>query len=270
MIRAPSSVGRVSPRRAGRRLALLASLFACAATALAQPTAMPMIPGRAGYAFGWPGVLAQQRVFGLAHGIGLLAAACTARKDEAAIAAYGKWRERQHEVVDRSRRELSLYYFGTDEHDGSAVAAALRLKPTLGAAEKKVIAAACASLSEVLDKPRYDLGLFLQVQRQLARLSAAGIVQGRGDTCLASSEPELFARLSQRLEDWHRRFDAELIQARSELAQRWQDADLGTTLEAWLDAQAKRGRKDAGDCAAFADWLSSAKADPDDKFLRRP
>lgn len=254
----------------GRRLTILAILASLAPVAWGQQTTWPRIPGRSGYAFDWPGILAQQRIFGLAHGIGLLARACAARNDEAAIAAYGKWQDAQKDVVERARGELAVYIFGSEEVADSMVAEALHLKPMLGSAEMNVLTAACASLPDVLDKPRYDLGLFLRLQRSLTQLGAAAAVKAQGDSCLASSSPDVFAKLSQNLEDWHRRFDEELAQARADLMQRWQDTGVETSFDSWLEGQVKRGRKAERDCAKFSEWLATERAAPDYNFIRRP
>lgn len=255
-----------------QRLVALLSTLLCLPLAHAQVEAPPVLPGRSGYAVDWPGILAQQRIFGLAHGVRLLAAACEARQDAAAAAAYGQWLATQKAPIETARRELAAYYFGADttsveEH---AIASAMHLKPVLAGRSASALAAACSSLPEALARPRYDLGRLIELQRQLIEFGAATDLAARGDACLAQSPPALFARLSQHLDAWQTRNAAALERTRAALAQRWQEANVELTLAAWTDARKKHATREKTDCAKFADWLDTPAASPDYDFIRRP
>lgn len=128
------------------------------------PPAVPLevLPGRQGYAVDQPEVLARQRVFGLAHGVSLLAAACLDLPEQSGAVqdAYAAWHARQAAAIETVVHDLARYYFGAraGEAQWPDLARALNLKdsimPSLGQFTLEV---ACATLPRVLDKPRYDL-----------------------------------------------------------------------------------------------------------------
>ncbi|MDO8346356.1 MAG: hypothetical protein Q7S85_00500 [Rugosibacter sp.] len=128
------------------------------------PPAEPLtvLTGRQGYAVERPEILVRQRVFGRAHGVSLLAAACLDLPAQSAAVqdAYAAWHAKQATAIETVVHELSRYYFGerADEAQWPDLARALNLKddiaPSLGQFTLEV---ACASLTQVLDKPRYDL-----------------------------------------------------------------------------------------------------------------
>jgi hypothetical protein len=132
------------------------------------PPAEPLtiLPGHQGYAVDRPEILARQRVFGLAHGVSLLAAACldVPGQSIAVQEAYAAWHAKQAAAIETVVHDLSRYYFGAraDEAQWPDLARALNLKddilPSLGEFTLEV---ACASLTQVLDKPRYDLARLL-------------------------------------------------------------------------------------------------------------
>jgi len=109
-----------------------------------------------GYRFDRPELLADQQVWGIAHGARLLAQACARAGHGAAAEAWVDWREREAARIDAMRLALSRRYFGIDDAPPDAVAAALGLKPTL-ALPVDELAPACATLADALSQPRYDL-----------------------------------------------------------------------------------------------------------------
>lgn len=109
-----------------------------------------------GYAFDQPAVLAEQLVWGRAHGVRLLALACRERGDDQAVDAYLAWLESQSWRIAAAGAALARHYFARDEAPLEAIDAALRLKPRLNA-EAGELAEACATLPEALSAPRYDL-----------------------------------------------------------------------------------------------------------------
>lgn len=119
-----------------------------------EAEAPPVVPQ--GYAFERPGVLADQYVWGIAHGVRLLALACAQAGQGAAAEAWVDWQEREAAQIEVMRAALSQYYFQRDDAPPDAIAAALRLSPSVDLAPD-ALAAACGTLAEALAQPRYDL-----------------------------------------------------------------------------------------------------------------
>lgn len=152
---------------------LLAALLATAraeeapraATGGAAPTLAAM-PGRTGYAADQPEILLRQRLFGLAHGISLLAAACldlpaysTPIQD-----AYAAWHAKQGKTIGIIVHDLADYYFGprSGEATWPDLSRALNLADSIEPALSEVtLHAACASLPEAIVRPRYALDKLL-------------------------------------------------------------------------------------------------------------
>lgn len=134
-----------------KRLFLPAALFALALPLRAEDAAVPP-----GYAFDRPGVLADQHIWGIAHGARLLALACAQAGHGAAAEAWVDWQEREAAQIEVIRAALGQYYFQRDDVPPAAIAAALGLKETLELPAEQ-LAAACATLAEALKQPRYDL-----------------------------------------------------------------------------------------------------------------
>ncbi len=134
-----------------KRWLALGCAVAAAFPAQGQESAVPQ-----GYAFERPGVLADQYVWGLAHGVRLLALACAQAGQGAAAEAWVDWQEREAAQIEVMRVALSQYYFLRDDAPPDAIAAALRLSTSIDLAPD-ALAPACASLAEALAQPRYDL-----------------------------------------------------------------------------------------------------------------
>lgn len=127
-----------------------------------DPVPLKPLPGRLGYAFNKPDILLRQRLFGLAHGMSLLAAACVDLPEQSVAVqkAYADWYARHARAIETVVRDLGVYYFGAQA--GAAqwpdLVQALGLKQdirlALGGFELSV---ACATLVEAMAKPRYDL-----------------------------------------------------------------------------------------------------------------
>ena len=109
-----------------------------------------------GYAFDRPEVLADQRIWGIAHGARLLALACKRAGHGAAAEAWVVWQEREAAQIEVIRAALGQYYFKRDDAPYEAIAAAMGLSPTLDLPPEE-LAPACATLAEALAQPRYDL-----------------------------------------------------------------------------------------------------------------
>ena len=131
-----------------------------------EPVPLAVQSGRQGYAHDNPQILLRQRLFGLAHGVSILAAACLDLPEYSVAIqdAYASWHERQAESIELLVKELSRHYFGNraGEAQWQDVSRALGLKdsilPSLGTV---TIDAACASLPQALVLPRYDFAKLL-------------------------------------------------------------------------------------------------------------
>ena len=118
-------------------------------------------PVPSGYAFDKPQILAQQLVWGVVHGVRLLALACLRRGDTIATGIYADWLDKQWPRVRAAERDLSRYYFDRDQVPMEMIDAALNLRPTLAQPDEE-LEAACMTLPEALASPRYDLERFYQ------------------------------------------------------------------------------------------------------------
>ena len=241
-----------------------------------------------GYAFDKPRVLVQQRLFGLAHGVTLLAATClrdgagtTGR--EALLDAYGAWNNRQEQTIEASRRELARYYFGARAAaaEWMDIVRALKLKEKLDLGPGSLeLFAACDSLGAALQKPRYDLRQQYWLQSLASRLAAAAKTEAFAEYCGAQFPAEKRTDIDEAMQHWREAYGTLIDEARAALIQHWSDAQLEGTLDEWL-AQARASGKhaaknnsslraadaaDALSCATMPAWLLTNQADPDDEF----
>jgi hypothetical protein len=149
---------------------------------LSEPPLKPpaILPGREGYAFGKPEILVRQRLFGLAHGVSLLAATCLDLPEHSVPIqhAYAAWHALHAQAIATIVHDLANYYFGEQ-----AVAAqwpdlvrALKLKENIHAALSDFeLSAACATLPQAMEGPRYDLTALLQDEPLAAIATLSGI-----------------------------------------------------------------------------------------------
>ena len=157
---------------------LLLALFSAAATAQGSPPAAeatarlaaPLTPLHRGYAFEQAEVLVRQRLFGLAHGLSLLAGACLDLADQSGSTqeAYASWHARQATIIDGLVRDLSHYYFGAraDEARWGDLVRALNLKDNIRDVLGEVtLEEACATLPTAIIRPRYELDRLLAESR---------------------------------------------------------------------------------------------------------
>lgn len=178
-----------------RRRWLMVALLAIAASAGSQETAP-----RAHYLFGQPRLLTQQLIWGLAHGVKLLATAC----DTPPVAkVYAEWLERQHGRIEAAKRDLAQHYFNRDTASDEALTAVLHLKSTLDRRPDE-IAAACATFAQAIASERYDLKLFYSLRRDAARIERAKAVRARVERCLKRLPAESAAALTAQFSTWTR------------------------------------------------------------------
>ena len=210
----------------------------------AEPPAADTTAERLGYAFEYPRVLAQQRIFGLAHGVALLAAACmdVPESAEAAQLAYSAWRQRQQGAIDAATAELSAYYrpVGNVDTEWQDVAKFMHLRDALPyEAASPELQAACATLPEALARPRYDLAQQFRLEELMARVLAAVDLEARHQYCR-----ERFDEAARRVHEaryavWGEINDPLRREAEDTLAREW-PADVPA--------------------ASYADWLAEAVA----------
>jgi len=143
-----------------------------AADATPQPTpamaqaASELRPRHQGYAFEQPQLLLRQRLFGLAHGLSMLAAACLdlPRHSTPIQDAYASWHGKQTGTIEVLVLDLARYYFGerADEASWFDLARALGLNDSIEPALRDVsLDDACASLPQAIVGPRYDFARLL-------------------------------------------------------------------------------------------------------------
>lgn len=162
---------------------LVKQLFACAlcivligparaADAVLEPTpaatraAVELTPQHQGYAFEQPRVLLRQRLFGLAHGLSMLAAACLDLPQHSSPIqdAYANWHAKQARSIEVLVLDLSRYYFAerADQANWPDLARALGLNDSILPALGNVsLDEACATLPQAIAGARYDFARLL-------------------------------------------------------------------------------------------------------------
>ncbi len=199
------------------------------ATPVAAAPAVPRFrPERQGYAFGHPRILAQQTLFGLSHGISLLARACSLLPEEGELAreAYDVWETRNRIRIEQAEYELARYYFTppAEEVRRLDLIQALQLKSDLGlSTDGPELKAACATLPEALAKPRYDLEAQWLLKGDVERLRRATETRELVSQCRQQTAPEAVERLDAALAAWEQANAASEAEARQRLV-----ADMAT------------------------------------------
>jgi hypothetical protein len=137
-----------------KRLFVLGCLGLLALSVHAEEAVTPP----AEYAFDQPELLADQRLWGIAHGARLLALACAHAGHGEPAEAWVDWQERELAELARLRGVLARHYFQQEDVLPGRITAMLGLKQSLDLAPE-ALDAACATLAETLAQPRYDLKL---------------------------------------------------------------------------------------------------------------
>lgn len=230
-------------------------------------------PLHQGYAFDRPRVLAQQRLFGLAHGVTLLAASCARDPGyrNALISAYAQWNEREAAAIEISRQDLARYYFGDRfaEASWADVSHALGLKDRLSLKSgSKELRDACDTFVAALKKPRFELGNQYRLLRFATRLDAATAIEAETEACRSRLPEAEAARLDSALDLWRRAHSRGVEEARTELEQHWSDSLLGGTLDEALAQARERGKRSGRGqhCDTLHARLGTRQYDPDDAF----
>lgn len=161
---------------------------ACA-TAMALPLRAEDAAVPQGYVFDRPELLADQLIWGIAHGARLLALACARAGKGEAAEAWVAWQERERAQILAANGRLGRHYFGREDAPTDAISAALGLASALALPPER-LDPACASLAEALTQPRYDLDR--RREELLAKVRDAEVAQGR-ETRPAKSHETGFA-----------------------------------------------------------------------------
>ncbi len=127
-----------------------------AGVVLALPVYAERNPVQNEYAFDQPELLADQLVWGVAHGVRLLGRRCARAGHRPAAEAWIQWEQREGDAIQSMHERLAQHYFQRSEVEPGSVAIAIGLKPQLDL-ETDQLEAACATLAEALQHPRYDL-----------------------------------------------------------------------------------------------------------------
>lgn len=150
-------------------LVLLGALALTTAHATETPPPAATLPLlKQGYAFDQPEVLIRQRLFGLAHGVSLLAAACLdlPAHSSAIQDAYAAWRGQQGASIDGMAQALAIHHFGqagATTANWQDLMRALQLKDSIAPALGEIrLDEACATLPEALRGPRYAFDALLR------------------------------------------------------------------------------------------------------------
>ena len=236
---------------------------------------VPLVPLHHGYAFDNPRVLTQQRLFGLAHGVALLAATCVREPAyrETLTPAYAEWQERQEATIAASYRDLARYYFRDRALEATQpdIARALGLNGRLSLKQgSKDMHAACDTLAEALRKLRLDLRSQYRLLFFAARLDAATAVEAEAESCHALLVDA--TQLNEALLLWRTTYGDGIMEAKVALEQQWPESRNEATLDESL-AQARedgKRRAVAQRCKAMTQWLLTRKSDPDDAFNTEP
>jgi hypothetical protein len=217
----------------------------CAALTLALPALAEenddarIPPAHHGYAFESPRLLTQQLLWGLVHGVRLLANACRPTPQGAEVVlAYADWLERHKPRVDAAVRDLGRLYFGREAVTLDALTSAMGLKPTLDL-PPETLEPACASFIEAVAAKRYDLDAFYTLRRDAARLARADAVRAQEKRCRPALADDAGTVLVEAFARWESDNGAVETVARSRLA-----GALGD------EEEARKWLKDAGVIAA--------------------
>lgn len=143
----------------------------------ANRASLEILPGRQGYAFEQPEILVRQRLFGLAHGVSLLAAACLDLPGHSAPIqdAYARWHAKQAKAIETLVLDLARYYFGSraDRSGWRDLVRALNLNDSIqGSLGQVSLQEACASLPAAMARPRYQLDKLLALSGMPSRAAA--------------------------------------------------------------------------------------------------
>jgi hypothetical protein len=244
---------------------LLPALCAWLTVALAQAQQPPAPPERNGYAFDTPRILAQQRLFGIAHGVALLADACRALPAfaSASESAYALWRMREDAAIKSATHDLDDYYFGNDGGGEQALAQKMSLKDTLdAAADAEQLQSACASLPEALQQPRYDLAERFRLEELMARAVEATETEARERHCRKLFSAQLLDVHDARYELWREINLPVLAEGNKALAEAWPADAPAASFDEWY-AGLRRDTQAGGnlaECVAFSESLKRPEA----------
>jgi len=260
-----------------RRIVIAGLLYGALAAAHAETAAPPLVSNeRLGYAFEFPRVLAEQRLFGIAHGVSLLATACLDAPDEAdAVAdAYTQWYEQQQDQIEMLKSELAEFYFGprAGEASWSHVAATLKLRQAIGlepGSEK--LRAACASLPEALRQPRYDLTALFQLEAALAGMRTAARAEAQAEACSTRLPEAERPALAAHYASWQQREADAIASARAQMLQQWQNTATPGDPDEWQKAVRKRyANPPALACEQLPEWLDGSASSLAQSFASAP
>lgn len=259
-----------------RRGLLFAALCIASGFASAEE-ALPLASiDRQGYAFEYPRVLVRQKMFGIAHGVALLADACRSVPSQAQRVenAYAVWRDVQHDEIAATEQELKRFYFGPRAAEAryENVVRALNLREALDFDPASArLEAACATLPDVLKQVRYDLHGIFQLEQALTQTQQAKRIETQVSVCGDRMSEEQRNLLVDRYGLWWAQQSDVAAAARDYLNTHWQTANLDGTPEQWLALQTTRyANPPPARCQELADWLLQSPNALNDSFALPP
>lgn len=243
-----------------KRLAALVCATVLPLAALAEEPTPQAVPARDGYAFDYPRTLAQQRLFGIAHGVSLLAAACldVPATSEALQNAYAAWRSRQQSAIAEAVVGLGAYYRGDDAPaDWQWLAKRMGLAEELAyPPESAELRDACATLPQALTKPRYDLAARFRLEERMAITVAAEEIEARDRLCRDRFQEHGFAlRVHEaRYAAWQEINEPLRRESAAILEREWPQDGPAESFAAWLEKLRRETAAQGGlaDCLDFS------------------
>lgn len=234
-------------------------------------------PQREGLAFDQPNILIQQRLFGLAHGVSLLATACEGeqRYREITMPAYQKWSALQMPAIEAATRDLAGYYFGARAGEATQldVAHALKLKERLTLAPgSNELQEACATFVQALDSPRYDLVNQHRLQTMAIRFEAKTRIDAAVEACSAALSQQDEPGLDTALARWRARHAVENAKAKAVLEAEWAVLQWEGSFNQFVTQAQQRGKISATPqrCSTLIQRLTTKDVKPDDTSTHKP
>jgi hypothetical protein len=263
------------------RFASAAAALLCAAllngSAAAEGAPPPLVSDeRLGYAFEFPRVLAEQRLFGIAHGVSLLASACldVPASADAAADAYTLWYDQQQKLIETVQQELAVFYYGerAQEASWSHLATALNLRQRLTLApDSQQLSAACATLPQALQQTRYDLQSRFKLEAALAAVTLHTRIETWVAACLPRLPEKARAELSARHAEWQHAESVDQLAAQAQMLAYWQSTATPGEPDAWLKALTERYAKPGeSQCTQLAASLQQPTSRLAQSFVAAP
>ena len=168
--------------------------------------------------------------------------------------------------------ELDVVRLAREGLGNKDIAAALNLRTRVSPEPgSEQMAAACASLPEALQQPRYDLNALFQLEAALATTAVAIRAEAQTAACLPRLAEPARNTLQAAHAEWQRSESAAAEQAQAQLQQQWKNTRSGGSFEEWKQAvSGGYTRTPQALCDGLAAWLRSPAAKLEQSFAPAP